>query len=112
MLTASVVVDVNTGYMELALPENYKTNVSTECIQYNEQWNVRRLPELSAARFSTGSMLVIENSFSRDFTTKVPVSGMTIALALVVGTFNQLPSWRKKVGPPMLTADSLRKICG
>jgi len=60
------------------------------------KWNVRRLPELSAARFSTGSMLVIENSFSRDFTTTVPVSDMTLALALVVGPFNQLPSWRKK----------------
>jgi hypothetical protein len=36
-VTAAGVVDVTTGYLNLALPANYEANVSVECSQYNEQ---------------------------------------------------------------------------
>ena len=38
MITASAVVDdVTTSYMALALPDNYETDVRTECMHFNEQ---------------------------------------------------------------------------
>ena len=106
MMTASVVVDVNTGYMELALPENYKTNVSTECIQYNEKMEREEVTRAFSSEFQYRFNACDRKFFQPGYYDHSTGFWHDACTGTGSQPIQSVAIMAEKVGPPLLTADN------
>ena len=86
-VTASEVIDVIQGNLNLALPENNEeTDLNIKCIQYKVEPEREMLQGDEARRLATNPLLVTRDPFSQDIMTTSPIFGMM--LVLVIGLLN------------------------